>query len=146
MIEIRKATLQDIEEAAANPLPIFDNGVDHKPGCIHCLNSGVLMAMVTKDGDLCGVMGGFTYWGGVATVGALFTPHLKKYPIAAVRSMMEIIGINQELLGLHRMELAVKTDYKTGQRMAEALGFQVEGLLRKYTADKQDHYMYGRVW
>ena len=145
MINVRPATREDIYAAAQNPMPIFQDGSDHTSGCLHCLVNGQLYALIDNDGNLCGVMGGYLIWGGVASVGALFTPHLTKYRVASIRTVTEVIELVGLHLNLHRMELAVQSDYKTGHRWAKALGFEPEGTLKMYGPNKQDHVMYGRT-
>lgn len=145
MIKVRRATEADIDAAALNPMPVFQTGTDQKPGCMHCLNNGWLYALEDQDGNLCGVLGGYLYWRGVASIGALFTPHLTKYRVAAIRTVDKLIVETFKGLDLHRMEMAVKADYKTGHRWAKALGFEPEGLMKMYGPDMTDHVMYGRT-
>lgn len=145
MIKIRRATREDIEKAALDPMPIFRNESDHTSGCIHCLDYGRLYALEDNEGNLCGVMGGFLIWGGVASVGALFTPHLTKYRVASIRAVKSVIDLMFKEFNLHRMEMAVQADYRTGHRWAKALGFEPEGILKKYGPDQADHIMYGRT-
>lgn len=145
MINVRPATREDINNAALDPMPIFGNDSDLKSGCLHCLEYGRLYALEDIDGNLCGVMGGYLIWGGVASVGALFTPHLTKYRVASIRAVKGVIEMVGADLSLHRMEMAVDADYRTGHRWAKALGFEPEGILKKYGPNKADHVMYGRT-
>ncbi len=145
MIKVRRATEADIDAALLNPMPVFNTGTDHKPGCMHCLNNGWLYALEDQDGNLCGVLGGYLIWSGVASLGALFTPHLTKYRVSSIRAVNNLIDHTITGLKLHRLEMAVAADYKTGHRWAKALGFEPEGLMKKYGPDQRDHVLYGRT-
>lgn len=45
----------------------------------------------------------------------------------------------------HRVEMKVDADHSAAIRWAEHLGFEREGLMRKYTADQRDVFLYARV-
>lgn len=45
----------------------------------------------------------------------------------------------------HRVEMKVDADHAAAVRWAEHLGFEREGLMRKYTADQRDIFLYARV-
>lgn len=45
----------------------------------------------------------------------------------------------------HRVEMKVDADHVAAIRWAEHLGFEREGLMRKYTADQRDVFLYARV-
>lgn len=45
----------------------------------------------------------------------------------------------------HRIEAAVDLDYTAGHRLVKLLGFQSEGLMRKFTEDQRDAVLYARI-
>lgn len=45
----------------------------------------------------------------------------------------------------HRVEITVPYGFGAGCRLAHLLGFQVEGLMRRYGPDGSDHYLYSQV-
>ena len=47
--------------------------------------------------------------------------------------------------GLHRIQAAVRADWPEAQRFAEFMGFENEGLMRKFGQDKTDYIRYARV-
>lgn len=44
-----------------------------------------------------------------------------------------------------RTEMSVDVDHVAGQRWAELLGFRKEGLMRSYSPDGRDAYLYARI-
>jgi len=46
---------------------------------------------------------------------------------------------------LHRVQATPSTTWPTGYKFVERLGFQIEGVLRKYGSQQEDCYMYGRI-
>ena len=47
---------------------------------------------------------------------------------------------------LHRVEGYVREDFDIGIRWAETMGFEREGLLKKFGEDKSNSYLYARVF
>lgn len=47
--------------------------------------------------------------------------------------------------GFQRVEMAVDCEHLEGIRWAQRLGFELEGRMKKYTADGRDCYLFGRV-
>ena len=45
-----------------------------------------------------------------------------------------------------RLQTAVKSNFKTGLRFAEFLGFKNEGLMKAYGPDKTDYYRMARIY
>lgn len=45
----------------------------------------------------------------------------------------------------HRIQAVVKTDFHAGIKFAEAFGFKNEGLMRKFSSNKEDFYRYARI-
>ncbi len=145
MIRSRPASAADVYTADANALPIFNNGHDHKRGMLGCVEKDSAVALEDENKNLCGVMGFHLIWGGVASIGAVLTPHFTAQPVAAVKVTRKLLDKFERAFDLHRIEMYVQTDYKTGHRWARALGFQPEGVLRKFGPDGKDHTIYGRV-
>lgn len=103
------------------------------------------MALEDSNNNLIGVLGGYVIWEGVASIGAILTPHLIPNRFGAVKAILRILRNAERDFNLHRIEMYVRADYTTGHKWAGTLGFQAEGTLRKYGSDKQDYTMYGRV-
>lgn len=145
MIEVRRATIEDIHESQKNALDVFKHEGGLLDGTLNCIENGRLYCLVSPDGNTLGVIGGVVIWPGVASLGAILTRDINLYPVAVARTTNRIIEAVMSDLHLHRVEFAVKKDYPVGHRWAKALGFQAEGVLRQYSSDKTDYVMYGRL-
>lgn len=47
--------------------------------------------------------------------------------------------------GVRRVQAAIRVEHKDCQMLIEALGFEKEGVLKKYSVDGKDSIMYGRI-
>lgn len=76
---------------------------------------------------------------------SLVTPWIHRYPIAFFKAAKERLESMILDLRLHRVQSTVRTDDKRAVKFLLSLGFDIEGLLRKYSPDGLDHYIMGRV-
>jgi hypothetical protein len=76
---------------------------------------------------------------------ALVTPLIHRYPIAFFRAVRESLESIILELKLHRVQSTVKVNDKRSVKFLIKLGFEIEGLLRKYSPDGLDHFIMGRV-
>lgn len=143
MIKITPASELDIMIAYHGRKAVYDGEVDALENCIAAFRAGHPTVAIWADGQVIGVMGFSQYWRGVGVVSAIFTDDVNKYPLAFYRAVRR--RLDELMTGLHRVEMTVKLDYEQGIRFAEALGFEREGILRKYTADGSDCVMFGRI-
>ncbi|MFA5158609.1 MAG: hypothetical protein WC451_05505 [Patescibacteria group bacterium] len=90
---------------------------------------------------LCGglVPGG---WPGVADVWIAPSIFIDKYPLAAVKYVRGYLDKAIEVYGLWRVQATIAAEHC---KWIELMGFQKEGLLRKFSPDKQDRFIYSRV-
>lgn len=145
MIEVRRATLEDIINSAVLAKEVYKGEGDLVPGMLNNLRGGECHAFIGSDGSLFGVVGGVIIWPGVADIGAILTDNTVREPIGFVRRMRQYISEMMEKHNLHRVQMAVKADYATGHKWAAAIGFKAEGVLKSYSESKEDYVMYGRV-
>jgi len=90
------------------------------------------------------VFGAVIFWNGVAEVGALFTEQARRYPIAMTKGAYVFFDICEILFTLHRLQITVRSNDQRAVNWAKRLGFVEEGILKQYSADKQDYYMMRR--
>lgn len=67
------------------------------------------------------------------------------YPLTVYRVASRILNKIIEECNLYRVQATPRTNWPTGYRFVEKLGFQREGVLRKYGLHQEDCYMYGRI-
>jgi hypothetical protein len=74
-------------------------------------------------------------------VWALFAQHSGKYFVRLCRYMQRYL----QCCNIRRIEAAIDCNFKEGVRLAEMMGFQKEGVMRKYGANGEDYFMMGRI-
>lgn len=103
-------------------------------------------AVAVFDEDQCvGAYGVIEMWAGVARVWALFSAELvAKYPTLLALHIKKDLQ-RAEWFGFHRIEATTGAEHKMGITFLEWLGFEQEGLMRKYTPARTDMYLYAKV-
>lgn len=97
-----------------------------------------------KDGEIVTIGGVAKLWKGVGEAWALVSQPVK-HPVLfhkTIKTMLDFIIKNERL---HRVQAVVFVNNIAGHRWIESLGFQGEGILKKYGPDKQDAVRYARV-
>jgi len=97
------------------------------------------------EGKIVGCAGVRVLWKGVGEAWAVFSPnviHLVKEAYVYVDKYLQII---MEDHGLWRVQCHVRTDLDIFSHYVENLGFEREGLMRKYGYDGKDRYLYSYV-
>ena len=84
-------------------------------------------------------------WGKVAEGWVIATSEMLKHPIAISKAIKKDFARIAKEHNIERVQTAVRKDFKTGIRFAEWLGFEREGLMKKWGFDGTDQYMYARI-
>lgn len=82
---------------------------------------------------------------GNAEVFSITSDKVKETPVLFHKTILHLLKTHQEALTLHRITMTVLERYEEGHKWAESLGFQREGLMRKYGPDQSNHYLYSRI-
>ena len=138
----RKATQEDMAFVRLNP---FEGAVEDYPymeipdeNCYTAIYESAIVAI-----------GGLQVrWEGVGLMWLMLTADCKKYGIyslLALEAIKEKVEYLIEKNNLWRAEAAVRTDFPQAIKMVEFLGFEREGLMRKYYPDKTDAWLYSRI-
>ena len=139
MIEIRPLERGDIEKVKSDPL---EKAVKDYPDLIapsdYCHTA-------LWDGEVVGVGGVIIYWEGVGEVWILLSPKIRKFPIQMVRCIRKMYEKHSTDRSFRRLQCVVSIDFPQGQKMVESLGFEKEGLLRKYLPEGTDAWMYSII-
>ena len=80
---------------------------------------------------------------GVGTVWVLTTPLVEKYPLWFSKAVRNMLNAGKDLYKLQRIQATVLKENKKAVKWIEFLGFEREGLMRKYVGG--DHYLYSRI-
>ena len=93
------------------------------------------------------VSGGiFPLWNGVAEGWVISSKRIYKERIRASRLIRKRTDLLCAANKIWRLQTAVKSNFKTGLRFAEFLGFKNEGLMKAYGPDKTDYYRMARIY
>lgn len=91
------------------------------------------------------VFGLMFHWQGVGEAWSVLTEESRRYPIAMTKGAISFFDSCQILFNLHRIQITVKCIDKRAVRWAKALNFTEEGVMKEYSADKEDTYMMRRT-
>jgi len=84
-------------------------------------------------------------WGKVAEGWVIGTDEMWKHPISVAKIIKRDFARIAKEQDIERIQTAVRKDFKTGIRFVEWLGFEREGLMKKWGFDGTDQYMYARI-
>lgn len=107
---------------------------------------GPAITLWTEDGTViacagvaCGAWKGFgEYW-------LVPSVHVKHFPKAVFKTAVEFIEDTIDKLGLYRVQAVIMANNPAHVRWIEALGFEREGLMKKFGPMKEDKFLYARV-
>ena len=80
-------------------------------------------------------------WQGRGVAWMLLSSNISKWFLKIDRAIRVQIAQSD----LQRLEAYCYCDHLEGKRWLELLGFQQEGIMKKFTPDGKDHYLYARV-
>ena len=98
-----------------------------------------------ENGHLVGAAGLAPLWEGVAEGWFLGGWRLHDNKFAAIRIIRRELDRMVKENNLHRLQCVVRTDWPEAQKFIEFLGWESEGVMKKYTFDKIDYIRYAKV-
>ena len=142
MIEIRQLQDGDIEYVRANPL---EDAVKSYPNMQVDPKTSYTALW---DGVIVGVGGAAMMWKGVWEFWLILTKDSKldgAHGIVAFEAIRKKIDEIIEDNNIVRAQAIARLDFPKAIKMLEALGFHLEGYMKKYTPDFCDVYRYARI-
>ena len=85
-------------------------------------------------------------WGRVAEGWVIATSEIWKNPLSVARAIKKDFARVAKEHNIERVQTAIRKDFKQGQRFAEWLGLENEGLMKKFGFDGTDQYRYARIF
>jgi RimJ/RimL family protein N-acetyltransferase len=140
MINIRPATVDDVLATKARDL-----ADEHHPLVANSLAMSARALAGEKDGKVIMVAGIVQAWPGCAEVWASVSRELADMPIAAGRATARFLPALVDGLGLWRLQATCSTQNVTSLRWLEWLGFECEGLMRRYCPDGSDAFLMAQI-
>jgi ribosomal protein S18 acetylase RimI-like enzyme len=112
--------------------------------CEHYEKVGGAYTLLSTEGIVC--IGGVAPTGlGVGSAWSVTSELVTKYPKAYYKGTRDFLNAIISDWKLHRVQATAIVDNAAAIRWLRHLGFEREGLMKKYGADKRDHYLYARV-
>lgn len=102
------------------------------------------VTMVVEDKPIA-IFGAFNFCAGVLQVWALLSDDVKKYPISFHKSCQELLLFLEHKEKPRRIQIDVRVDFERALDFAYSLGFQPEGIMKKYAKDGTDCYLFAKV-
>lgn len=140
MINIRPATVEDIIATKARDL-----SEEHLPLVANSLNMSVRALAGESDGRVLMVAGIVQAWPGCAEVWASVSADIASKPISIGRATAKFLPALVDGLGLWRLQATCATQNVTSLRWLEWLGFECEGLMRRYCPDGSDAFLMAQI-
>lgn len=133
MVDIR-----EFDKEAISGVPEFDERLEvyAKTGTAYTLR---------VDGQVVAVAGLIMHWRHVGELWAVTSSLVTKYPVAFHRAIK--LGLEEliETHKLHRVECTVLIGHKVSVKWLNRLGFEIEGIKRKYDPNGNDYFMMARI-
>tara|TARA_R100000664_G_scaffold2159_1_gene5544 strand:- start:5676 stop:6140 length:465 start_codon:yes stop_codon:yes gene_type:complete len=85
-------------------------------------------------------------WGQVAEGWVIASSEMWNYPLAVAKAIKKDFARVAKENNIVRVQTAIRKDFEQGQRFAEWLGLENEGLMRKFGFDGTDQYRYARIF
>jgi hypothetical protein len=138
MDDMLRINLRDIDARTGTD---FDAGVK---SAVAASERGEAFTVTVGD-EVLFIGGMIPLFTGVAEVWSLTSEVVELYPIAFHKAVDKILSYWDSLYKLHRIQCKVVWSHTRSREWLKRLGFQEEGLMRKYDAHGRDYYMYAKV-
>jgi len=85
-------------------------------------------------------------WGQVAEGWVIASSDMWNHPLSVAKAIKKDFAKVAKKNNIKRVQTAIRKDFTQGQRFAEWLGLENEGLMKHYGFDGTDHYRYARIF
>jgi len=85
-------------------------------------------------------------WGRVAEGWVIASSEMWKHPLGVAKAIKKDFARVAKEHNIERVQTAIRKDFEQGQRFAQWLGLEEEGLMKKFGFDGTDQYMYARIF
>jgi len=85
-------------------------------------------------------------WGQVAEGWVIATQDVWNHPLSVAKAIKKDFARIAKENNITRVRTSIRKDFEQGQRFAEWLGLENEGLMRKFGFDGTDQYRYARIF
>ena len=139
MLKIKKFEKEDLNMIETNfHFPESSKAAMMKETCLSAYTA-LLESKVFMIGGVYGL------WQNVGEAWFIMSSHAYKMPFAAAKYSSLLLDHVQEDNKLQRIQASVHADDSQAVRYVEWLGFENEGLMKRYGPDGSDYYRFARV-
>ena len=139
MLKIKKFEKEDLNMIETNfHFPESSKAAMMKETCLSAYTA-LLESKVFMIGGVYGL------WQNVGEAWFMMSSHAYKMPFAAAKYSSLLLDHVQEDNKLQRIQASVHADDSQAIRYVEWLGFENEGLMKRYGPDGSDYYRFARV-
>ena len=85
-------------------------------------------------------------WGQVAEGWVIASSDMWNHPLSVAKAIKKDFAKVAKKNNIKRVQTAIRKDFTQGQRFAEWLGLENEGLMKHYGFDGTDQYRYARIF
>lgn len=139
---VRAEELQEWHIKALRPRYIYDTEPIDLLGLLG--DDRIFASAIVKDEMVLAIVGGNIQWSGVAHCWAIISDSVQLCPKSFHKCIRNLIETSFKGVDLHRLEATVRSDFDMGQKWLISLGFEFEGVLRYYGADRSDYKLFAR--
>ncbi len=82
---------------------------------------------------------------GVYHVWGLVSTEVAKHPISFFKAAEKTLAWYERTSKTHRIQMDIRAGHFDLMKWAHLLGFRHEGIMRAYSEDRSDHYLYAKV-
>ena len=139
MLRFKKFEKQDLDKIETNfHFPESSKAAMMKESCL----SAYTAMQENRVFMICGV---YRLWDKVGEAWFMMSKYAYDMPISAAKYSSLLLDHVQEDNNLQRIQASVHADDKQAIRYVEWLGFENEGLMKKFGPDGSDYYRFARV-
>lgn len=99
---------------------------------------------IEDNGEVLGCFAFLQVCEGRGIICSFISKNAGRVMLKMIRQFRKIIKDGMEKIGLERLELQVLADFEHGERFAKMLGFECEGVMRKYYKGR-DYKLFARI-
>ncbi len=115
-------------------------------GETHVPQEGTLTFTITVDNQPVAILGLFIVQPGIASLWGIVSDSIQRVPIGFTKTVMDLIAGWGDSFKLRRAQVMLRYTYPRYGDWYKLMGFEKEGLLRKFGENGDDYWLYGRVF
>lgn len=121
-------------------------GIDNSDDIIQSqAKMGTSYTAIDNEGNIIAIGGMCIIRIGVGAPWVITSDLFVKYKVWIHKAIKNMAEEAIKIYNLHRLETAIVKEHEVSHRWAERLGFEREGLMRKFDQNKKDYYLYARI-